>query len=668
MLPTARLALVTVVLVATTLASAGAQVPSGGFTQTQSDQGARVYATFCASCHGLTLEGNVGPALVGADFVAKWSRADRTLPGLYEVLRTTMPRPAAASLSEASYLDVMAYMLARNGVPAGSRALASAADLSAVRLPTPASGPVTAQVPRGPVPQFLVGDRGMTPTGKGPSQADLLNAATSRDWLHYSHNYAGTRHAPVTRITPANAPRLQVACAYQVGAIETFVSGPLVWQGAMYLTTSSLTIAIDAATCRERWRHAWTPRDRPLWSNNRGAAIKDGYVVRGTSDGYLVALDAADGQLLWARQVAKPSQGETITMAPMIVDDLVIIGPAGSENNVQGWVGAFHLTDGAPVWRFNTIPRPGEPGSETWQVKPGVPFGGGGIWTSPTLDAARGEIYVAVGNPAPDFPKDLRAGANLYTNSVIALDVRTGQRRWHDQLVTPDFHDWDVTQAAPLITVKSGTGTRDLLVTAGKDGMLRTIDRQTHARLHETPVTTRLNVDQPLTREGVRACPGVLGGVQWSGPAWDPGTGLLFTPAVDWCSTFALSETVSFVAGQNYLGGTVTFDATSQGWLTAVDAATGAVKWRYRSPRPMVASVTTTASGLVLTGETTGDFLVFDAATGRELYRFATGGPMGGGIISYEAQGRQYIAAESGRAGSFFGSSGAPTLFVFTVQ
>jgi alcohol dehydrogenase (cytochrome c) len=242
------------------------------------------------------------------------------------VLRTTMPRPAAASLSEASYLEVMAYVLSRNSVPSGTRELASAADLSSVRMPAPTPG-AAAQVARGPVPQFLVGDSGMRSTGKGPTQADLMSAMTSHDWRYNSHDYAGTRHAPLTQITPATAARLQVACAYQVGTVETFVSGPLVWQCTMYLTTPALTIAIDAATCRERWRHAWAPRDTPLYPNNRGVAIKDGYVVRGTSDGYLVAIDAANGQLLWARQIAKPSQGETITMAPMIFEDMVIIAP-----------------------------------------------------------------------------------------------------------------------------------------------------------------------------------------------------------------------------------------------------------------------------------------------------------------------------------------------------
>lgn len=637
------------------------------FTQAQVDQGQQIYATSCASCHGVQLEGTVGPALAGRDFIAKWSRPDHAVPALYHVLRTTMPRPAVASLSETAYLDVLAYILAKNGVASGDTPLASADPLTAVRFPAP--GPdAAAQATKGPVPQFLTGDNGTTPTGKGPSQQDLLNAATSTDWLYNGHDYANTRHAPLDQITPATAAHLQPLCAYQLGSVGTFVSAPVVWQGAMYLTTQTLTVAIDAATCRERWRHDWAPRDTPLWPQNRGVAIKDGYVVRGTTDGYLLALDAANGQMLWARQVAKPALGETLTMAPLIFDDLVIIGPAGSENNVQGWIGAFHLADGSPVWRFNTIPRAGEPGRDTWRMAPGVPFGGGGVWTSPALDATRGELYVPVGNPAPDFPAELRSGRNLYTDSIVALDIRTGALRWYDQIVTPDFHDWDVTQAGPLITVTDGAQTRDVLVATGKDGLLQTIDRRTHDRLHATPVTTRNNTDVPLTRAGVHVCPGALGGVEWSGPAYDPGTGLLFTPAVDWCMTFSLSDTVKFVAGQQYIGGELKTDDSSQGWLTAVDAATGDVKWRYRSPRPIVASVATTAGGLVLTGETTGDFVVFDAATGRELYRFNTGAAMGGGVLSYAVSGRQYLAAESARAGVFFGSNGAPTVFVFGVK
>jgi alcohol dehydrogenase (cytochrome c) len=607
------------------------------------------------------LEGAVGPALTGPSFSAKWSGQDRSVQDLYDLIRTTMPKPAAGTLAESSYLQVMAYLLSRNGLAAGERELATSNDaLKRIRIPAPLNA-------RPPAPEFIAGEGGMTPSGPGPSQADLLHPGESTDWLYHTHDYAGTRYSPLRQITAANAGRLQVACAYQVGSIETFVTGPLVWQGTMYLTTARLTVALDAATCRERWRHTWEPRDEFVWTNNRGVALKDGYLVRGTADGYLLAIDAATGRLLWARQVAKPAEGAQITMSPLVFEDMVIIGPAGSERNVQGWIGAFRLTDGTQVWRFNTIPRPGEPGAETWRNAPGVPVGGGGVWTAPTLDAERGELHVAVGNPAPDLPAELRPGENLYTNSLIVLDVRTGALRWHASLVPSDFHDWDLTQATPLIQVRVGGRTRNAIVTVGKDGILRALDRQTQERLYETPVTTQTDVDKPLTRDGVRSCPGVLGGVEWNGPAYHPGAGLLFTPAVDWCTTFSLADSVRFVPGEMYLGGSIALDTASQGWLTAVDASTGKVRWRYRSAKPMVAAVTTTAGGVVLTGENTGDFLAFDAVTGRELYRFNTGGGMGGGIISYAVKGRQYIAATSGRSGFWFGQTGAPTLFIFAL-
>lgn len=633
------------------LSQAAAQ---GVYTAEQADHGRRIYGAFCASCHGTDLEGAVGPALTGPAFAAKWSVPGRTVSDLYQVLSTTMPRPAAGSLAKASYVDVLAYVLSRTGLAAGDRALTDSTPLlAAIQVPPPAAGS------RKPAPEFVAGEHGTTPSGRGPGAADLAKAESSTDWLYNTHDFSGTRHAPLRQITTANAARLQAVCAYQLGSTETFVSGPIAWQGTLYVTTAKLTAAIDAATCRERWRYSWEPLDDFLWPNSRGVAIQDGYVVRGTADGYLVALDAATGHLLWARQVAKPAAGETITMPPLIYDSLVIIGPAGSENNVQGWIGAFRLSDGTPVWKFHTIPQPGEPGAETWQNAPGVPVGGGGVWTAPSLDVSRGELYVAVTNPAPDLPVDLRPGANLYTNSVIALDVRTGALRWYKQPAGRDAHDWDLTQANPIIG--------NLLITVGKEGVLRPIDRQTHAALWETPVTTLLNVRAPVTREGVHVCPGVLGGVEWSGPAYDPAAGIVVVPAVDWCSTFKVADTVRYTPGENYMGGSIAFDSTSQGWLTAVDVKTGAVRWRYRSPRPMVGGVTTTDGGVVFAGENGGDFLVLDARSGRVLYRFNTGGAIGGGVISYAAGGRQYVATTSGRGGFWFGQAGSATVFVFAL-
>jgi alcohol dehydrogenase (cytochrome c) len=334
----------------------------------------------------------------------------------------------------------------------------------------------------------------------------------------------------------------------------------------------------------------------------------------------------------------------------------VIAGPAGAENGVRGWVGAFRLADGEPVWRFNTVPNPGEPGSETWGDPGNHLVGGGAVWAPFALDPDAGRVYLPVANPAPDFFPDVRLGANLYTNSMVVLDARTGKLVWHFQRVPHDVHDWDLTQASPLFSATVQGKRRNLVATGGKHGLLHVFDRDSREELYAVPVTTRENVDAPISVEGVRACPGVLGGMQWSGAAFSPLTGMLFAPAVDWCATFAKAKELRFVPGQMYMGGSYTLDPIekSRGWLTAIDAASGAVKWRYESRRPMLAAVTTTAAGLVFTGELEGDFLALDASTGRVLYRFNTGGRLNGGIATYEIDSRQYIAVAAGNATAFW--------------
>ncbi len=634
------------------------------YSAEQALRGRRIFGAYCATCHGAELEGAVGPALAGTAFLNQWST--KGAGNLYRLIRTSMPKPAVGSLSAAAYADVFAYILQRNGLTAGPRAFdGSTAMLAAMPFATlaAASGPAPAAAP-----EFIAGVR-LTPLGSGPAQADLTSTTDSANWLYHTGTYAGTRYSPLAEINATNVSSLRVVCAYQVGVLGTFYAGPIIDRGVMYLTTTRVTAAIDAATCRERWRHVWEPRDRMIWPNNRGVAIKDGYVVRGTADGYLVALDAKDGKLLWARQVAKPAEGETITMPPLIFEDLVLIGPAGSENKIQGWIGAFRLSDGTPVWRFNTVPRPGEPAAETWTPIKGVAVGGGSIWTPLSLDVARAELYVPVTNPAPDLPAHLRPGKNLYTNAVVALDVRHGTLRWYDQLVPSDFHDWDLTQVSPLVSARVAGKDRNLVITNGKDGLLHALDRDTHERLYETEVTTRRNAAAPLTRAGTVACPGALGGVQWNGPAYHPGTGLLYVPAVDWCFRYALDadDSLRYVPGENYMGGTTQPAGPPQGWLTAVDVTTGAVRWRYHSALPMVAAATATAGGLVFAGEQTGDFIALDAATGAERFRFYTGGGLFGGSASYAVNGHQYIATTSGGGAMTFPGGGAPTIFVFSL-
>lgn len=579
-----------------------------------------------------------------------------------------MPPYGSSSVSVPDRAAVFAFILKSNGYPAGQSLLtADTVQLTQQRLEVSARPSSTLPPP----PAFVPGAPGAAPAANGPDQATLNAASGSTDWLFHNHDYAGTRHSPLEEITAENASRLTPVCAFQMGERDNFQTGPIVHNGAMYVTTATATIALDAATCRVRWRYPWQAKDDTGWNRNRGVAVKDGRVVRATPDGYLIGLSADTGTLLWARQVSKPVEGETLTMAPMIFEDLVLVGPAGSENNVQGWVGAFRVTDGSPVWRFNTVPKPGDPAYDTWKNPLKIPVGGGAVWTSFSLDVDTGDLHIAVTNPAPDLPIHLRQGDNLYTNSIVALDVRTGKLRWYRQLIPNDSHDWDVTHVTPLLTATINGTARRLVTTAGKDGMLRAIDRDSKTVVYETAVTTRDNAEIPVGLTPIRACPGVLGGVQWNGPAFNPGTNLLYVPAVDWCATFVAFEQVRHIPGKIYMGGAVDRDPVSkaQGWLTAVDASTGAVRWKYRSPRPMVAAVTTTAGNVVFTGELTGDFLTLDARTGDVLYRFNTGGPMGGGIATYATGSRQYVAAASGSPSGFWvdRNPGSPTIFVFAL-
>jgi alcohol dehydrogenase (cytochrome c) len=658
------------VLIAGAAALRGAQAPAPAraamYTDAQAATGESLYRQSCAACHGATLTGGTAPPLTGSAFETSWSDPRVTLADVFFIARTTMPPRASNTLTAQDHAAIFAYILKVNGFPAGAAALTATSEpLESAHLTI--SNRVAPPAP----PDFIPGAAGTAPATSGPDQATLTRASQSTDWLLHTHDYGGTRFSSLQEINVTTAPHLAPACLFQVGERDSFQTGPIVYNGTMYITTATSTVALDASTCRVKWRHAWQPRESVAFQRNRGVAIKDGRVIRGTPDGYLVALNAETGAPLWARRVGQPAEGEIFVMAPILFEDLVLIGPALSERNVQGWVGAFRASDGTPVWRFNTIPKPGEPGFETWKNPKGIPMGGGAVWTSFAVDTETADLHVAVTNPAPDLPVHLRQGTNLYTNSVIVLDVRTGKLRWYRQVVPNDSHDWDLTHATPMFSTTIDGATRRVVVATGKDGVLRAIDRDSHGVLYETPVTTRENAETPVVTTPTRACPGVLGGTEWNGPAYNPATNLLYVAAVDWCATFTAYEQVRFIPGKGYMGGRTDLDPIdkSQGWLTAIDASSGAVKWKYRSPRPMVAAVTTTAGNLVMTGELTGDFTIFDARNGAVLYRFNTGGPMGGGIVTYAVGGRQYIAVASGSPSNFWveRSPGAPTIIVFAL-
>src|SRR4029453_16126332 len=287
-----------------------------------------------------------------------------------------------------------------------------------------------------------------------------------------------------------------------------------------------------------RWVYKWETKGRVLSPANRGVGIKDGIVVRGTADGYLIALTMDKGQLLWQRQIASAESSQYLSMPPLIFEDMVIYGPAGADWGQKNWIGAFKLTTGEPVWRFNLIPDDNEPGAETWKDAKSREHGGGSVWTPVSLDARNGLLYVPVGNPAPDFFVEARPGTNLYTNSLVALDVTTGKLVWYKQFGPSDANDRDLSQVSPILSASVKGKRRNLVTVTGKDGLLRMVDRDTHEVLYEAPITTLKDHDKLPAVGGVHGCPGLLGGMEWNGPAYSPATNTLFVAAVDWCGTF----------------------------------------------------------------------------------------------------------------------------------
>ena len=480
------------------------------------------------------------------------------------------------------------------------------------------------------------------------------------DWVYVDHDLAGTRYSRLEQITATNVSQLVKACAYSFPDKEPSQTGPIVSAGRMYLTTAHYTVAIDGADCHVIWSSTWTPREHEPANTHRGVALADGKIIRGTDDGYLLALDAKDGHTLWAKQIADPKEGFFISMPPLVHGHLIYIGPAGSETAAHGWVGAFRIRDGEQVWRFNIVPDDGEPGAGTWGPDSAArKHGGGNLWTPMSFDVEKNLLYVPGGNPAPDIYDDDRPGDNLYTNSLIALDATTGHLAWYRQFVPHDVHDYDVSHVAPLFKTTIDGSTRNVIASTGKDGLLRLLDRDSKEIIYSVPFTNRLNVKAPVTTTPVRVCPGTLGGQEWNGSAYYAKQNLLIVPATDWCAEFNKDTTAPDPQKEHthafYFGGQTKFDpwSAARGRLTAFDASTGHEKWRYDAAKPMVAGVTATAGDVVFAGELTGDLLALDAKTGKVLLRSALGGPAGGGVVTYTARGVQSVAIVSGFVGIY---------------
>ena len=618
------------------------------FTEAQVVQGRAAYGKACGACHGANLEGGAGVALAGASFSRTWGDGHHGLHDFYDVIAKQMPKNAPGSLSDDEYLAITAYLLSKNSYAAGVTKL-SVAKLD-VELGAPGGATLGGATQVGAASPTAVANpiypqraaKVLEASGSRPTDDDLLHVRDS-DWLTYNRTLAGDRFSPLRQIDTKNAGKLRVTCLLQLGELGSFESSPVVYEGRMYLTTAHKVTAVDAANCATLWSYTYVPVDPEHLPGNRGVALYQGKVFRGTTDGHLLALDAANGQVLWDIRVGDGAKGYEITGAPVAFDGKVFTGDAGADVGINGRIYAFDVNTGALIWDFNIVAEGDDPGAGTWGA--GAIHGGGATWSSMAIDPVRKLLFVPTGNPAADFNDKLRPGTNLYTDSVVALSIPTGKLSWYVQQVPHDVHDWD-TAAAPALYEQAG---HPYMAVASKNGLMYIYDRDTHQTLSQTQFTTRENIDTPLQLDApVHVCPGALG--QYNGAAYSPTLKMLFIGAADRCNTLQMGEP-RYVAGNVYFGGMFKTDPQElqSGWLKGFDAGSGRELWSVHEKNPILAAVTPTAGGLLLTGNSGGDFTVYDAKRGTLLYRFATGGPVAAGISTYTVAGKQYIAVPSGQ-------------------
>jgi alcohol dehydrogenase (cytochrome c) len=515
----------------------------------------------------------------------------------------------------------------------------------------------------------------------------LLNAAKEpQNWLTYSGSMMSQRYSPLTGITPENVKNLELQWVYQARSLEKFEATALVVDGIMYTVQApNDVLALDAATGRVFWTYQYTPSPaaRPCCGRvNRGLAILGDTLFMGTIDAHLVAIDAKNGKPLWDTVVAKPEAGYAITHSPLIVKDKVIVGTAGGEYGIRGFIAAYNVRTGKEAWRFYTIPGPGEPGHETW-AGDSWKTGGASIWMTGSYDPEANLTYWGVGNPGPDYNGDLRKGDNLYSDSVVALDADTGKLKWYYQFSPHDEFDYDSVQVPVLADIawrenNGQTRPRKLMLWANRNGLFYALDRTTGEFLKGTPfveVTWMNGFDEkgrPMrvpgkvaTSEGTLIFPGNHGGTNWNNPAFSPRTGLFYVGAWAGYSSVFKKEDDEYTEGRRYVGGgqrsAIVAGATAPvsptntrkesegyGTIRALDAITGERKWEFKMNEVTDAGILTTASDLLFSGGREGYFFALDARNGSLLWKVAVGGNVASGPMTYSVGGRQYVTVAAG--------------------
>ncbi len=643
-----------------------------------SDPGRLVYASRCAGCHGTNGSGGeLGPSIVSR----VPARTDEELTAVIRQGLPTAGMPASSNLADAEVRDVIRFL----------RTL----------RPQEGSGPVrmTIALTTGRTLEGLVlnqGDADMQLLGddrrihllrlstssrrpesaEGRKSGDRYRAVTSQaDWPSYNGQTSGSRYSQLTQINKNNVGRLTPKWMFSLPNTPPLQVTPVVVDGVMYVTSANQCYALDAGSGRQIWHYS-RPRTKGLIGNaaggvNRGVAVAGDRVFMVTDHAHIIALNRATGALLWETEMADWRQNYNATGAPLVVGDLVISGTAGGDEGVRGFLAAYDQATGKEVWRFWTVPAPGEPGSETWQGG-GIAHPGATTWLTGTYDPDLDTIYWPTGNPTPDLYGDDRRGDNLYSDSIVALEAKTGKLKWHFQFTPHDVWDYDAQETPALIDTNWQGKPRKLLVQANRNGFFYVLDRTDGKFLFGTKYVKNVTWATGLTAEGRpirvpdmepslegrRVCPSLEGASNWYSTSFSPATGLYYVQTNDKCGVFTKIP-MEWAAGRGYMGGSFAQapDEPAQRVLRAIDIQTGKVAWELPQTGPVTSwgGVLGTAGGIVIFGEDSGSLMAADASNGKPLWSFQTNQNWKASPMTYVFDNKQHVAVAAGSAIIAFG-------------
>jgi alcohol dehydrogenase (cytochrome c) len=496
---------------------------------------------------------------------------------------------------------------------------------------------------------------------------DRVRPVTSdHDWPTYNGDPGGNRYTTLTQIDKSNVARLAPRWVFSIPSAGQLQVTPVVVDGIMYVTAPNECYALDAGSGRQIWhfKRARTPGVAGGWAN-RGVSVAGDRVFLMTDHAHIIALNRFSGEMLWDTPLEDWRKNYAASSAPLPAGNLVITGVAGGEHGANGFVSALDQETGKEVWRFWTVPKPGEPGSETWKGKD-IDHGGAPTWFTGSYDPGLDIVYWPTGNPSKEYNGDDRQGDNLYASCILALDRKTGKLKWHYQFTPHDLWDWDATQTSVIVDAEWQGRPRKLLLHASRNGFFYVFDRTDGTRLLSTPFIKNLTwasgigadgrpvrlPNQSPSAAGTKVCPSQDGATNWYSPSYNPSTGLYYVQTFEKCSIYTKSNQGAWESGKTYLGGSqrTAPDPKPQRILRAIDIRTGTIAWelpQYGAAQSWGGTLTT-ATGLVIAGEDSGALLAVDAQNGKPLWSFQTNQTWKASPMTYMFDGRQYVAVASG--------------------